>query len=211
MSDGQDRIIAQVRATLREAPEAQADPRAVAQLLSAVWASPRPTAWRRFLDAWRVPALSGLGASAVAAFALFAGFLVRGSVEPRAAREPMMATGEFPSPTGAPDGALAGGVPVIPAAAMSGESAPVAMQFVLDRADARSVSLVGDFNDWQGGALPLTRLESGLWTVTVPLAPGRHVYAFLVDGTLMVADPRAPKAGDADYGREGSVVMVFAR
>jgi 1,4-alpha-glucan branching enzyme len=82
---------------------------------------------------------------------------------------------------------------------------------VLDRADARSVSLVGDFNEWQGGALPLTRLESGLWTATVPLAPGRHVYAFLIDGTLMVADPRAPKAGDADYGREGSVVMVFAR
>lgn len=210
MSEGQDRIIARVRETLRETPAAQADPRAVARLLSAVWAAPRPSAWRRFLDAWRVPALSGLGASAVAAFALFAGFLARGSVEPRAAREPMTATGEFPAVPGAPDGALAGGVPVIPAA-MGGESAPVATQFVLDRADARSVSLVGDFNDWQGGALPLTRLESGLWTVTVPLAPGRHVYAFLVDGTLMVADPRAPKAGDADYGREGSVVMVFAR
>jgi hypothetical protein len=213
MSDGHDMndIIARVRTTLRAAPEAQADPRAVAQVLSAVWAAPRPSAWRRFLDAWRVPAFSGLGASAVAAFALFAGFLMRGSVQPSTEREPMMATGEFPSPTGAPDAALSGGVPVIPAAAISGESAPVPTQFVLDRADARSVSLVGDFNDWQGGALPLTRLESGLWTVSVPLAPGRHVYAFLVDGTLVVADPRAPKAGDADYGREGSVVMVFAR
>jgi hypothetical protein len=37
------------------------------------------------------------------------------------------------------------------------------------------------------------------------------VYAYVLDGTLLVADPRAPKSGDADYGREGSVVMVFAR
>jgi Carbohydrate-binding module 48 (Isoamylase N-terminal domain) len=206
MSDGQDDIIAQVRETLRRAPGAAPDPRAVGQLLSAVWESPRPSAWRRFLDAWRIPALSGLGASAVAAFALFAGFLGRGVIE-RPAREPMTATGEFPSTASM----ASSGVPVLPASALSSENAPVSTQFVLDRADARSVSLVGDFNDWQGGATPLTRLDSGLWTVSVPLTPGRHVYAFLVDGTLLVADPCAPQAGDADYGREGSVVMVFAR
>jgi hypothetical protein len=150
--------------------------------------------------------LSGLGASAVAAFALFGGFFLGDAVGERSEREPMAATGEFPAQPGA-----TAGVPVIQAAAVSGESAPVPTQFVLDRADARSVALVGDFNDWQGEATPLTRLASGLWTVSVPLPPGRHVYAFLVDGTLMLADPRAPKAGDADYGREGSVVMVFAR
>lgn len=204
MSDGQDKVIARVRETLRSAPEAVPDPRAVGRLLNTVWESPRPSAWRRFVDAWRVPALSGLGASAVAAFALFAGFLGRGAVEHRPGREPMAATGEFPASAGP-------AVPVMPAAAIGGEMAPVATQFVLDRADARSVSLVGDFNDWQGGVTPLTRLESGLWTVSVPLTPGRHVYAFLIDGTLLEADPRAPQAGDADYGREGSVVMVFAR
>jgi Carbohydrate-binding module 48 (Isoamylase N-terminal domain) len=203
MSDGQDKVIARVRETLRAAPEAVPDARAVGRLLNTVWESPRPSAWRRIMDAWRVPALSGLGASAVAAFALFAGFLGRGAVENRPGREPMAATGEFPVTTGA--------VPVVAAAAVSGEMAPVATQFVLDRADAQSVSLVGDFNDWQGGVTPLTRMESGLWTVSVPLTPGRHVYAFLIDGTLLVADPRAPQAGDADYGQEGSVVMVFAR
>jgi Carbohydrate-binding module 48 (Isoamylase N-terminal domain) len=171
--------------------------------LNAVWASPRPSAWRRLMDAWRIPALSGLGASAVAAFALFAGFLGRGAIEKRPEREPMAATGEFPA-----QGAV---VPVIQASAVRGENEPVQTQFVLDRADAKSVTLVGDFNEWQGEETPLTRLESGLWTVSVPLAPGRHVYAFLVDGTLMVTDPRAPLSGDADYGREGSVVMVFAR
>jgi Glycogen recognition site of AMP-activated protein kinase len=204
MSDGQDKVIARVRETLRAAPEAAPDARAVGRLLNTVWESPRPSAWRRFIDAWRVPALSGLGASAVAAFALFAGFLGRGALEGRPDRAPMVATGEFPVPAG-PD------VPAVPASAVSGETAPVATQFVLDRADAQSVSLVGEFNEWQGGVTPLTRMDSGLWTVSVPLTPGRHVYAFLVDGTLLVADPRAPQAGDVDYGREGSVVMVFAR
>lgn len=203
MNDGQDNIIARVRETLREAPGVAPDPRAVGKLLSAVWDSPRPPVWRRFIDAWRFPAFSGLGASAVAVFALFAGFLGRGALEERPEREPMAATGEFPAQSVA--------VPVIQAAAVRGENEPVSTQFVLDRANAKSVTLVGDFNQWQGDATPLTRLESGLWTVSVPLAPGRHVYAFLIDGTLMVADPRAPQAGDADYGREGSVVMVFAR
>jgi 1,4-alpha-glucan branching enzyme len=90
-------------------------------------------------------------------------------------------------------------------------SAPVPTQFVFESPIAREVSIVGEFNDWKVGETPLTRLPNGLWTATVPLVPGRHVYAYVLDGTLLVADPRAPKAGDADYGREGSVVMVFAR
>ena len=86
----------------------------------------------------------------------------------------------------------------------------VLTQFIFE-GKARSVSLVGDFNEWKGGESPLTQLEGGLWTASIALTPGRHVYAFLVDDTLVVADPRAPKAGDSDYGQEGSVVMVFAR
>lgn len=207
MSDGQDRIIARVRETLREAPEAVPDPRAVGTLLTAVWASPRPSAWRRFIEGFRFPVLSGLGASALAAVALLGGVVLGDSLGKRGAsesREPMNLTGEFPVTPAA-------GIPVVQAAATAREGEPVLTQFVLDRADAKSVALVGDFNDWQADAAPLVRLESGLWTTSVPLAPGRHVYAFLVDGRLMVADPRAPKAGDADYGQESSVVMVFDR
>ncbi len=208
MSDGRDRIIERVRVTLREAPEVAPDPRAVARLLNVVWASPRPSLWRRLLDASRLPALSGLGATAVAAVALMVGFVTRGALlEPRT-ESPVAAT-----PTGATAGADAGAgtAPLRLASAESGEAAAVLTQFVLDDASARRVSLVGDFNEWDRSRTPLTRLASGLWTASVPLVPGRHVYAFVVDDTLLVADPRAPKVSDADYGREGSVVMVFAR
>ena len=192
-------MIERARTVLREAPEAAPDARAVGRLLSEVWASPRPSLWRRALDAWRTPAVSGLGAAAVAGAALLVGFITRGTVADRAPEAPVTvagaATGEYP----------------VQYAAAAGEMAAVPTQFVLDDATAREVTLVGDCNGWKPDATPLTRLENGLWTVTLALAPGRHVYAFVLDGTLVMADPRAPKAGDADYGREGSVVMVFAR
>ena len=86
---------------------------------------------------------------------------------------------------------------------------PVAVQFVLDAAAAKSVALVGDFNGWDGGATPLARdSASGAWSVVAAVPPGRHVYAFLVDGKVWTLDPRAPKAKDSDYGTEQSVVIV---
>ncbi len=196
MNEGPDRLIERVRETLRQAPRVAPDQRAVARLLGAVWASPSPSRWRRLLDGWRVPALSGLGAAAVAGVALLVGFVSRGSLT-----EGQTAVGGVETPV-----MLASNT-----TRDAGEAAAVLTQFVLDDQTARRVSLVGEFNDWKAGKTPLTRLESGLWTVTVPLLPGRHVYAFVLDDTLVVADPRAPKVSDADYGREGSVVMVFAR
>ena len=194
-----DELIERVGATLRADQRAAVDPAAVGRLLQTVWASPRPALWRRALDAWRLPALSGLAASAIAAAALIVGFVTRGAVTPSGGAEPSVAsgpaTGEFP----------------VQLASNASTDSRVPTQFVFDAADATSVSVVGEFNEWQVDNLPMTRVANGLWTATVPLTPGRHVYAFLVDGTLLVADPRAPKSGDEDYGREGSVVMVFAR
>src|SRR5688500_10166692 len=76
----------------------------------------------------------------------------------------------------------------------TGETAPAAVaaidtqavrvvQFVLRAPEARSVSLVGDFNDWDRGATPLRAVSrDGVWTISLPLPAGRHVYAFVVDG-----------------------------
>ncbi|MBI1808851.1 MAG: glycoside hydrolase family 13, partial [Gemmatimonadetes bacterium] len=63
-------------------------------------------------------------------------------------------------------------------------------------------------NNWDATATPMQRFGGdGPWTATVLAKPGRHVYAFMVDGVL-TADPRAPKARDVDYGGEASVLMV---
>jgi hypothetical protein len=82
------------------------------------------------------------------------------------------------------------------------------VQFVVVAPGAGSVSLVGDFNDWDGAATPMHPARTGaLWTVTVPLTPGHYRYAFLVNGTRWLADPTAPRAQD-DFDTPSSVVTV---
>ncbi len=82
-------------------------------------------------------------------------------------------------------------------------------QFVVVAPTAATVALVGDFNDWSESATPMQRVEgNGLWSVTIPLQPGRYRYAFLVDGDTWLRDPSAPPALDDDFGPPGSVVTV---
>ena len=73
---------------------------------------------------------------------------------------------------------------------------------------AANVSVVGDFNDWDGSVTPMTRdAASGEWSARVTLLPGRHVYAYLVDGEKWVVDPLAPQIPDAGYGPANAVVV----
>ena len=83
------------------------------------------------------------------------------------------------------------------------------VQLVFRAPSASSVRVVGDFNAWDEEQAPMTRdAESGLWSVTLSLRPGRHVYAFVVDDSVWMRDPRATAAPDADFGRPGSVILV---
>jgi hypothetical protein len=82
------------------------------------------------------------------------------------------------------------------------------VRFVLVAPYAARVSLVGDFNGWNPSKMPMRRSTDGrAWLLDVPLPPGRHVYAFVVDGDV-TADPAAPRAGDDDFGVPNSVVLV---
>lgn len=83
------------------------------------------------------------------------------------------------------------------------------IQFVFVDPAASSVAVVGDFNDWDPAAHPLARAAAGgLWAVTIPLAPGRHRYAFVVDGRRWAPDPAAPRAAGDDFDTPSSVVTV---
>jgi len=87
-------------------------------------------------------------------------------------------------------------------------SAPSVVRFVLVAPEARTVALAGDFDGWDRALMPMRRAASGLWTLDVPLAPGRYQYAFVVDGQRFVADPAAPRAVGDDFGQPNSVVTV---
>ncbi|MGH7568987.1 MAG: isoamylase early set domain-containing protein [Gemmatimonadales bacterium] len=101
---------------------------------------------------------------------------------------------------------------VAPAAA-----ARALVQFVIVAPAARSVVVVGDFNDWDPAATPLRAAApagrgeaADVWSVALPLPPGRYRYAFIVDGTRWLADPSAPRAAGDDFGTPNSVVTVGA-
>jgi 1,4-alpha-glucan branching enzyme len=84
---------------------------------------------------------------------------------------------------------------------------------VLVAPHASTVSVVGDFNNWDAQATPMTRTPTGgTWSVAIPLQPGRHIYAFVVNGangtTQWVADPTAPLAPEDGLGAPNSVVLV---
>jgi hypothetical protein len=155
------------------------------------------TAVRSWLHS-RVPLAAAAGLAVAAGLT---GYAIRG--------------GGSPTPTGAaPPTATAPSADALTTLA-SAHRAPrtsdlaVPIQFVLDSPRAARVSLVGDFNGWDPEATPLVRdSSSGIWTATVPLLPGRHVYAFMVDGTAWTLDPRAATAPDPDFGTPSSVVLV---
>ena len=87
-------------------------------------------------------------------------------------------------------------------------SAEREVRFELSAPRASHVALVGSFNEWNPVATPLSRdPANGKWVVSLRLPPGRHVYAFVVDGDV-TADPSAPRAADDDFGSSNSVVFV---
>lgn len=104
------------------------------------------------------------------------------------------------------------GVPArAPSAVNGAASTALPVRFVIAAPGARTVALVGTFNDWDPAAMPLrAEAAGGVWTIEVPLEAGRHEYAFVVDGDRWVADPRAP-AAIGDFGEPNSVVTVAGR
>jgi hypothetical protein len=80
-------------------------------------------------------------------------------------------------------------------------------RFVLSVPNANTVALAGDFTGWQP-TYTMTQSGPALWTVVVPLEPGVHTYAFVVDGQRWIADPMAPAVDDG-FGGSNSRVAVL--
>lgn len=143
---------------------------------------------------WRLVGFGGLVAAAA-----IVGFVVRGSV-PRGGSNADVPTTQMASSTMLHQVAIG-----------AADALPIAQQFVFRGTSAQRVSLVGDFNRWNSAASPMTRSPGGdLWSVTIPIAPGRHTYAFMVDDSVFTLDPdtRVARVRDPDLGAEGSVVIV---
>ena len=91
--------------------------------------------------------------------------------------------------------------------AVSNDGAPpVYVQFRITVPDARSVALAGTFTGWKP-AVALHRGADGEWTALVPLRPGVHDYAYVVDGERWVTDPNAPQVDDSFGGTNSRISL----
>jgi len=90
-----------------------------------------------------------------------------------------------------------------------GEEEGVA-QFVGRFPGARSVHVVGSFNDWGPVSIPLEdRDHDGVWRAAVVLPGGTHEYMFVIDGERWVVDPLAGRFVADGFGRENSLLIVY--
>ena len=83
------------------------------------------------------------------------------------------------------------------------------VRFVFRAPRASSVTMVGDFNNWDSAITPLHRTDAeGTWTVSVTLPPGAHQYAFVVDGKSWMPEPASATMVNDDFGTLTSVIAV---
>lgn len=88
-----------------------------------------------------------------------------------------------------------------------GPETAVMTRFELAAPEAHRVTLAGGFTDWQP-EIELTRGGSGIWTVVVPLEPGIHNYAFVIDGERWVPDPSSPAYDDGFGGYNSRLALL---
>src|SRR4051812_10472054 len=95
----------------------------------------------------------------------------------------------------------------------SASRSPQSVQFVLVAPDAKKVAVVGDFNGWDASHVGYQAQHrgGGVWSVTASVPLGHHRYSFVVDDSVWVADPIAPRAVDNDFGVTNSAIVVSSQ
>lgn len=79
----------------------------------------------------------------------------------------------------------------------------VVIFFLRGQTNANRVRLAGSFTNWQSGALPMTKTDSG-WVVRVKLPAGKHLYKFIVDNDWRTDKDNALTENDG-MGNDNSV------
>ncbi len=82
--------------------------------------------------------------------------------------------------------------------------------FSLEAFDAREVSLVGDFNNWNPKIHPMKSVGNNLWNKTVMLPAGTYEYKFLIDGVWQL-DPQNNQMCTNCFGSYNNIISLNVR
>ncbi len=83
------------------------------------------------------------------------------------------------------------------------------VEFFYDAPDAGTVSVAGEFNEWNTSANVMKLGDDGVWRIVIPLSPGSYMYKLVADDNW-ITDPDNPKQQDDGYGGMNSLVEVTA-
>lgn len=96
--------------------------------------------------------------------------------------------------------------PAEPAVVEDASAPRIYVQFRLEAQGAVAVALAGSFTGWRVEH-ELRETEPGTWSILLPLRPGVHDYAFVVDGHRWVADPHAFQIEDGFGGMNSRIAL----
>ncbi|MEW5917691.1 MAG: isoamylase early set domain-containing protein [Gemmatimonadota bacterium] len=83
----------------------------------------------------------------------------------------------------------------------------VRVTFRYAAADARSVAIAGQFNDWQ--PVEMKRAPDGAWQAVLELEPDRaYEFRYLIDGQRWANDPAADRCVPNPFGGENCVAVT---
>jgi hypothetical protein len=82
-------------------------------------------------------------------------------------------------------------------------------RFIFRGGKGESVTVCGDFDNWDPFILEMTETSPGVYELEMPLAPGKHYYNFIYRGEALT-DPLNPDKAARREGGEVSVLTVAA-
>ncbi len=81
-------------------------------------------------------------------------------------------------------------------------------KFSYDFPEASTVSLIGDFNNWNKSANVMELDEDGKWTAYAEIEPGKHTYKYLIDNMFRFNDPLANLYIPNEDGEMLSILII---
>jgi hypothetical protein len=84
------------------------------------------------------------------------------------------------------------------------------IEFTYEAPNASSVTVAGNFNDWNTNVNPLEKNESGIWKTVIKLSQGEYQYKFVVDENWCV-DPDNPNQTEDGYGGFNSAIEIDSK
>jgi 1,4-alpha-glucan branching enzyme len=81
------------------------------------------------------------------------------------------------------------------------------VRFIFNTKNVSSVSVAGDFNNWNPAAGRMTKAKDGSFRASFAMAPGKHEYKFVADGQWVIDESRERKVKNV-FGTFNSIVEV---